>query len=145
MIHVYIKGTVTKILQTPPASGPRTKDFTNTTSHHGKKTTYSPKTSDYSSISPPLQKKMIYTCWTSNTWPPHKWYVEKNVVKAVKSAQLGKRLFSFFVLSTRYWSSTATSTLRLSEEFACHMIQIVYQQDICNPNNRQTKIDNRSW
>jgi hypothetical protein len=42
------------------------------------------------------------------------------VVKAVKSAQLGKRLFSFFVLSTRYWSSTATSILRLSEELACH-------------------------
>jgi len=40
-------------------------------------------------------------------------------VKAVKSAQLGKRLFSFFVLSTRYWSSTATSILRLPEELTC--------------------------
>ena len=63
----------------------------------------------------PLLSKQIYNYTRS-----YKWYVEKNVVKTVISAQLGKRLFSSFVLSTRNWSSTATSILNSSEELACN-------------------------
>jgi len=62
------------------------------------------------------------------------------VVKAVKSAQLGNRLFSFFVLSTRYWSSTATSILRLSEELACHqrkMFQISSKTNIIHYSDKR--------
>jgi hypothetical protein len=65
----------------------------------------------------PLLNKQIFNYTRSYKW---KWYVEKNVVNTVISAQLGKRLFSSFVLSTRNWSSTATSILNGSEELACN-------------------------